>query len=408
MKKLGILGVCACIGLGAMAQEAVLKEAERTMKKGADYTEVVKAVTPAMSDPSTKDNAMTYYLPGKAAFNQFDQLLTKEALGQLDDAGKKTKADALLAGYEYMMKALPLDSVVDAKGKVKTKYSKDILNSIGGHYSDFYGAGIDLWGAQDYKKAYEAWNIYTSLPENPTFIAAKAIPQLPNDTVIAEVMYNQALAAWQFNDMPLSLKSFMNAKNHGYQKKQLYDYAIAVAAQDHNDDAIVELAQEAQTLYGDEDPNYMGYIINNYINKQQYKEAINMIDQAIANDPSNAQYHVIKGILLETEEIQGDPKPEYEKAVELDDHNAQALYNLGRVIYNEALNIYDAAPNDNEGFNKVFNNDFKPKMTQAIDLLERAYSANEDQTDPLRLLENAYYMMNDDANMKATQARLGK
>lgn len=406
MKKLGILGVCALLGLGAMAQESVLKEAERSMKKGADYKEIVKAVTPAMSDPSTKDKAMTYYLPGKAAFNQFDQLLTKEALGQLDAAGKKTKAEALMAGYEYMMKALPLDSVVDAKGKVKTKYSKDILNSVGGHYSDFYSAGIDFWGAENYKSAYDAWDVYANLPSNPAF--AKAIPQVPADTVIAEVMYNQALAAWQMNDYPLSLKAFLNAKDHGYQKKQLYDYAIAVAAQAKNDDAVFEIAKEAQTLYGDEDSNYMGYIINNYINKQQYQEAISMIDQAIAGDPQNAQYHVIKGILLETEEIKGDPKPEYQKAVDLDDHNAQALYNLGRIIYNEALQIYDAAPNDNEGFNKVFNNDFKPAMAKAIDLLERAYSANEEEDDPLRLLENAYYMMNDDANMKATQARLGK
>ncbi len=406
MKRLGILGVCACIGLGAVAQEAVLKEAERTMKKGADYTEVLKAVTPAMSDPSTKNNAKTYYLPGKAAFEQFDQLLTKDALGQLDDAGKKTKADALMAGYKYMMKALPLDSVVNEKGKVKTKYSKDIINSIGGHYSDFYAAGIDLWGAKDYKNAYYAWNVYATLPDNPTFV--KAIPQIPADTIIAEVMFNQGLAAWQMSDYPLSLQAFINAKNHGYTKKTLYDYAIAVASQAKNDDAVFEFAKEAQTLYGDEDPNYMGYIINNYINKQQYQEAVNMIDQAIANDPQNAQYHVIKGILLETEEIQGDPKPEYQKAVELDDHNSQALYNLGRVVYNEALKIYDSAPNDNEGFNRVFNNDFKPVMTQAIDLLERAYSANEEQDDPLRLLENAYYMMNDDANMKATQARLGK
>lgn len=376
------------------------------MKKGASYTEVVKAVTPAMSDASTKDNAMTYYLPGKAAFNQFDQLLTKDALGQLDEKGKKTKAEALLVGYDYMMQALPLDSVVDAKGKMKTKYSKDIVNTIGGHYSDFYSAGIDFWGFQDYKKAYDAWDIYTSLPENPTFV--KAISQVPADSVISEIMYNQALAAWQMNDLPLSLQSFMNAKAKGYNKKNLYDYAIAVAAQSNNDDAVFELAKEAQQLYGDEDPNYMGYIINNYINKQQYQEAVQMIDQAIASEPNNAQYYVIKGILLETDEIAGDPKPAYEKAVQLDDHNAQALYNLGRMYYNEALKIYDSAPNDNEGFNRVFNNDFKPVMTQAIDLLEKSYSVNEEQTDPLRLLENAYYMMNDDANMKKIQILLGK
>ncbi len=405
MKRISILGVCALIGLGAMAQETVLKDAEKLMKSNASYTDVVKAVTPAMSDPTTQNSAQTYYIPGKAGFNTYDNALAKEALGQLDEAGKKEKVEALMGGYEYMMKALPLDSVVDAKGKVKTKYSKDIVNTVAGHYNDFCSAGIDLWGFQEFDKAYDAWEAYTTLPSIPAF--AKAIT-MPADSTLSEIMYNQALAAWQANDLEKSLQSFLNARAKGYDKKQLYDYAIAVATGAGKDDVVTELAYEAQAKYGEEDSNYMGYIINGFINKKQYAEAIEAIDKAIAAEPNNAQYHVIKGILYETEDINKDPEPEYQAAVDLDSHNAQALYNLGRMHYNKALNIYNDAPNDNAAFNKVFNEDFKPVMLQAVDLFERSYAVDDTNMDVLKLLENAYYMLNDDANMKDVQARMGR
>ncbi len=405
MKKISILGACALFCLGAFAQETVLKDAEKLVKKGADYKEVLNAVTPAMSNPETKDNALTYFLPGQAGYNQYDNLFQMQALGQLDEAGQVVMAEALLGGYENMMKALPLDSVVDAKGKMKTKYSKDIVKTVGGHYNDYLNAGISLWGAQNYKGAYEVWDVYTKLPYNETFV--KAIPVLPADSTISEICYNKGLAAWQMDDPKLALQSFIEAKDKGYDKKTIYDYAIAVATQAGDDDAVTALAYEAQAKYGDEDPNYMGYIINGYITKKEYTKAVDAIDQAIAQDPTNAQYHVIKGILFEQDEIGKDPQPEYEKAVELDSHNAQALYNLGRMYYNKAQNIYNDAPNDNAAFNKVFNEEFKPVMLQAVDLFERSYAINEDNTDALKLLEQAYYLLNDDANLNATKARLG-
>ncbi len=406
MKKAIFLGACLLLGAGAMiAQEAVLKEAERAMKKGEDYSAVLQIVTPAMSDPNTANDVLTYYIPGKAGYNQFDKLYAKDQLGQLDDAGRLTKAQALLGGYNYLMKALPLDTVVDAKGKVKTKYSKDIVNTIGGHYNDLYATGIDFWNAKDYQGAYDIWQAYVSLPNNPTFV--KALNVTPPDSTLAEIMYNQALAAWQMDNMPLALDAFINAKNHGYQKKNLYDYAIAVASSAGNTDAVTMLAKEAQQLYGDEDPNYIGYIINNCISEKRYKDAVDMIDTAIAANPDNAQYYVIKGILFETDEVDGDPEPQYAKAVELDSHNAQALYNLGRMYYNRALTIYNDAPAENEAFNKVFNEEFKPEMLKAVDLFGRATAIDENNTDALKLLEQAYYMLNDDANLKATQARLG-
>lgn len=405
MKKISVLGLAALMGVSAMAQESVLKEAERAMKKDQPLVEVVKIITPAFTDPATAEMAQTYYIPGKAGFNQYDKLFTTAQLGTIDNKGKAEMAQSLLDGYNYMMKALPLDAVKDQKGKVKTKYTKDILNTIGGHYSDFSNVGVMAYSElEDYAKAYALWDIYTSLPDNPEF--AKVV-QFPNDTIIGEVLFNQALAAWQANDLQNSLKAFMKAKSKGYKKQNLYDYGLAVARTIEDNAAITELAQEAYQLYGSQNPDYVGLLINDCINRKAYTEAVTKIDEAIAANPNNAQYYVIKGILLEQEEVGGDAKAAFAKAVELDPTNAKALYNYGRMFYNNALKIYEEAPADNAGFAKVFNENFKPAMLEAVKYLEQAADADAEDLDSLRLLENAYYMLNDEANMNRVKAILG-
>ena len=77
--------------------------------------------------------------------------------------GKEVKKDligkSILEGYDFYQKALPLDTVVDAKGKVKTKYSKDIIKGIKEHYNDFNNAALFLWEVEDYPNAVKAWEL---------------------------------------------------------------------------------------------------------------------------------------------------------------------------------------------------------------------------------------------------------
>lgn len=411
MKRISVLGIVALLGLGAVAQEAVVKEAERAMKKDASLAEVVKIITPAFSDPSTSNQAATYYIPGKTGFNEYDKLLIKLQLNQIDDKGRKQRIESILEGYDYFVKALPYDSLPDAKGKVKPKYSKDIVNTVAGHFPDFYSLGIEAYNDfQDYAKAYECWDIYTQMPSNPVF--GKALPKetVPNDTILAEVMFNMGVAAWNMEDFNRSLTAFNNAIEKGYNKRQVYDFAIAVATHAGMDDQVVAIARKAFPIYGDENPDYIGIIINNYINKGQYADAVKAIDDALQTDPNNSQYYVIKGVLMETDEVGGDARAMYEKAVALDSNNAKALFNLGRMYYNDALKIYDAAPTDNAGFNRVFENDFKPVMLKSVDLFERSTeaSAEDDDNEALKLLENAYYLLNDETNMNLTKQRMGR
>lgn len=404
MKKISILSVCALMGMTAFGQASVVKEAENAMKKGEYFEEVVKIITPALTNPETAEQAITYYIPGKAGFNTFDEMLKLAMVGQLPENGEKLRSEALLGGYDYFQKVLPLDQLPNEKGKIKPKYTKDVYSIIGGHHGDFSNAAIDFWNNNDFENAFRAWEIYCAMPYDDNY--KKYISVIPADTLIAEIMYNRSLAAYQTGDMPRTVKSFLEAKEHGYTKKPLYDYAISAAYQAGDNATVTALCEEALPLYGAEDTRYIRQLINGYIEAKDYKGALDMINNAIVGEPQNAQYYVIRGILYEQEGLDGDSQAEFAKAVELDPNSSEALFNLGRTIYNLAVKYNDEAPTDPQEYAKVKNEKIIPTLQQAIEYLEKAWTVDNENSDSLKLLEQAYYLTEDDANLKYTQDRL--
>ena len=405
MKKLALLTAALLAGVLVMpAQKQVLKDAEQALKDGKAPAEVIKLITPAFSDPETATMAQTYFIPGKACFSDYDELFALKQFNKLPENGNASMVADMLQGYEYFMKALPLDSVVDAKGKVKTKYSKDIVSTLKGHHNDFNNAAIAAWELKDYPSAYKAWEYFFEIIENP----ALAPKSLPADTTLAELRYNQALAAWQADSLANALAAFEKSKALGYNKKQLYDYAIAVASNMHDDEAVFVWAGEAEPLYGDQDANYLGFIINYYLQKQDYDKAFSMVDEAISKNPSNAQYYVVKGILYDNQDKKAEAKDMFAKALEVDANNSMALYQYGRSLCEEAYKLSDSAPTSPEEGEKYYNEKIVPKFKEAADYLEKAWNIDNNNTDALRYLENVYYNLHDEQMYQDVQSRMNK
>ncbi len=404
MKKICLFGLALFAGLSAFAQIEVVKEVERELK-GADpnFDAIREKIAPALTHPETQKDAKAWYLAGKNEFDQYDKLFGLKSIGQNVDG--KVIGNALINGYDKYMSALPLDSVVDKKGKIKPKYSKDIVKDIVGHFNDFDNAARFLWEAQDYMGAYKAWDIFINMPHNKSL--GKDAPQAYADTLISEIMYNQALAAWQADQLDLALATFEKAKNHGYNKKQLYDYAISIAIQMQKMDVVYSLSEVALPLYGSEDPKYLQLIINGYIERQEYVKAQEMLDQAIAQEPNNAQYYNVMGVLYESQKNNAKALECYKKAVELDGSIANAQYNYGRQVYNRASEIQEEGSKlTTAEYNKLQENEVLPLLRQAASILEEAYSIDDTQRDALQYLRQIYYMLNDGANLKRTENRL--
>lgn len=402
MKKSIILCAVSLLGLSASAQLQVLKDAERSMKDKASMAKVIEVVTPAFTNPETKDMAQTYYIPGKAAFNEYDNLFSLKAFNRLPAGGQSTMGQNLVEGYEFFTKALSLDSVPDAKGKIKTKYSKDILSTLAGHYNDFNNNAIELYNSQEYPAAYKAWTIYLDMSYNPE--RYKGI-NVPNDTLLSEITYNQGLAAYQAKDLKGSLEAFIKAKDRGYDKQQIYDFAISVAAELGDSATILALANEALPKYGKENPYYIQVIINDLLTKKDFVSARNAINDAIASDPNNAEYYVVLGVIYENEGNRKEAQGAYKKALELNGESEFANYYYGKSLCEDAYAASDKSPSDQNQIEEYFNTNIKPLFQEAAIYLEKANQINPDNLDVLKYLENVYYNLKDEKMLEDVQNR---
>lgn len=402
MKKLATAGLCLMAILSASAQKTVVKDAETAMKGGKPYAEVLQIITPAFTNPETAKSAMTYYIPGKAGIKEYNDLLGKRQLQiKFPEGGEYVMAKALVGAYDNYMQALPLDSLPDEKGRVKPKYSKEIINDLAGHYNDFTNIAVDFWNAKDYAGAYRAWEIYLDMPNNPIF--AKSI-KAPADTMQSEIAYNQALAAWQADDYGKALGAFRRAKNMGYSKKGLYDYAIAVAQSAKDTDALIEFASAGNDLYGKEDIQYLNQIINYYLQTEKYDDAIAFLNQGIAENGGNAQYYALRGIIRDNQLKPEEARADYQAAYDIDNDNPLALFYLGRSIAAEAGKLADEYTRADFDVYKA--NVLTPKYRQAIDLLEKAYTLDQaNRNEILKVLDIVYYQIDDAEGLKSVADR---
>ncbi len=407
MKKFCLLALAVASCIGATAQESLVKEAERAMKNNEKTSKIIEILTPAFTNPETAGQVNTWYIPGKAAYAEYDHMLGLLQFNKLPEGGQKTMGELLLQGYDYFSKALPLDSVPDAKGKIKPKKSKDIYNTIAGHYNDYINFGGELYNMGDFKAACDTWEIYLDLPSNPEMAKIlKSNGTMPADSTLALVAYNQALAAWNAEDLNKSLSSFLRAKDLGYNNKKLYDYSISVAKMINANDTVLAIAQEAIPLYGQEEPAYMSEVVNYYLQAKDYDKAFGIINDAIAQNPNNAQYYIVQGVLYENTDDKAKAKDSYENAVRLDAKNAQAAYYYGRMLGAEAYDLLDKAPNNQAEYDAYFAEKVTPVLKEAAQVLEGAYTLDADNSDILRLLESVYYQLNDENMLNDVRKRM--
>lgn len=402
MKKIATLALCIAATVSMSAQKTVLKEAESAMKSGKPFVEVEKIITPAFTNAETANLAETYYIPGQAGIKEFNDLLGKRQLGlKFPEDGAYTMAKSLVGAYDYYMKALPLDSVADAKGKIKTKYSKGIVNDVIGHYADFNVAAIDMFNAKDFKGAYRAWEIFLEIPEKPAFNTKDL--KVAADTLLAEIAYNQALAAWQADENDLAVKAFRNAIAKGYVKPHVFEYGISVATAAKDYDALLEFASKGNELYGNENPNFINQIINYYLQTEKYDDAIAYLNNAIAANPQ-AQYFALRGIIYDNQNKVTEARADYEKAHELDADNALALFYLGRSLAQEAAKMSDDY--SKADFDQYKATTLVPIYRRAVELLEKAYTVDPgNRTDILKVLDIIYYQIDDAAGQESVKER---
>ena len=413
MKRKSILTLCAIVSLGAFAQQATVKDVEKAIGGlNPDVNTLVDAankIKSALTNAETKDDAKTWYVAGKANFAIYDKQQTAMMMKQPIDTA--LMGGSVVEGYKYFMAALPLDSVKqlekdgsyklekDGSIKVKTKYSKEIVNTLVTRHEDFNRAGGLLYDSKRYKEAAEAWGIYSSLPYSGLAPRSKFVVA---DTILGMTAYYQGIALWQAGDVNNAVGAFANARKLGYKHKEAYDYALSCAAQAKDNVAIVAIAEEAYKEFGGKDIQYLNVLINDKLSKEEFDDAETLINDALKVDANNAELLNLKGLIVENKGNEDAALDEFKKAIEIDNTLAQGYFNAGRIVMKKVVAQQKAMETMNRSdYAKAKEEVLIPLLKEALPYMERAYQLDDTNANAKRILSNIYYQLGDEEALQA-------
>jgi len=369
MKKMILLGAAAIMAFGGSAQMSLVKDLAKKASSGnvMELATVLEQIEPALTNPESANDVLTWYTAGKAAFGLYDEMYKMKIMQQ--PVSDSDMAAALTSAYAYYQHALPLDSVVemdkngmpklnkDGSKKIKTKYSKEIISALTSHLNDIANVGNVFLQNSDWANAAAAFGNYADLASSDF---AKAQGVAAPDSILAEVRFYQGYSEYQVKDYAKSFYSLDKARKLGYTDNDIVAFQTSA------------LANMVQTM----------------LDNNEYDKANDFIDKALIADPMNATLHDIKGFTAELKDGPEAALPFYRKATEVDPTYANAFFDVGRCLYLQASKIIDDNPNltDKDLFPKM-----KPLFEEAIPYLEKATSLNPNDEKAKKVLDDILY-----------------
>jgi len=370
------------------------------------YNKAFNKFKPALTHEETCNHPGTWALANRMMVELFDKYEDNRRVGKKVDI--KAMGHALLDAYDYGLKSLALDTipVLDKKGnpvidkktkrpKVKTRFSKEVIGRLLDYHDNYRIIGSELYNVKDWDGAYKAWDDYCQMAartDNPRWIKP--------DSIVAEVRYYQGIAAWQRADTIDAVRLFSIARHSGYKHKEAYDYALVCLSDLGNEAEVVKLAWEAFLKFGTSDPQYIRILINDYLSKEDFSGANDLIDDALEAKPNDDELLNLKGLIIENQEDIYQAFPYYQRCIELNDSNASGLFNVGRYFYNKAMETRQNSMLTGKKLANLVN----PMYREALPYLEKSYALNPDNVELVNALRDIYYKLGEADKLQAIES----
>jgi tetratricopeptide (TPR) repeat protein len=395
MKKSLILAALVLISAGCIAQKnpLVKKAKSYAMAETPDFTAARATIAEAIDQAPT---AETYYWAGMIGYQE----LTRENYNQMMGNGvNQAKAGAAVEeSYNYWLKADELAQVpvLNKKGvevptdpKMRGNISKKMLEYY--KNQELVKYGIYLNEQRDFEGAYRAFKMHVEIPDLALMQDAKLQKEMPRDTTYIQYKYYAAIFAVQSELHEDAIALLEELKNGDYEAISVnqFLYQEYVALKDTAkfvatlQDAIVRFPKESWFLQN---------LINYYIFSGQEKTAVEYLAKAIEREPNVAQYHHIKGNLDENLGNHEAALKDFDEALRCDPTLADAMAGKGRVYYNQAVKLNEAAAmiQDNKEYKKALA-EMNEVFKKSLPFFEKAHEmAPEDRT-YVQVLKGLYY-----------------
>jgi tetratricopeptide (TPR) repeat protein len=395
MKKLFLtFGLCMAVSVAFGQKKAVTDALKFAKDAKPNFEEARKKIKEALANAETKDDAKTWFVAGQIESIVVDGEIAQQVLGKKPN--EAVMYGALENIYPYFSKAYELDNLPNEKGKVKPKYSKDIKAILKADLPHYIYGGAYYFENLDYRKAHDFFNDYIEIADSKLLKEGeKTDVTVPVDSNYIFANYYAALASSQLNDHNAAIVAMKRASKQDYKQNEIIQY-LAEEYRNVADTANFEATLSEGLAIFPKEPYFLLNLINIYIQTGRNEKAIDYINTAIVNDPTNANLYDVAGRIYESGFKNLDKAEEYfKKATEIDGENAETQSNLGRIYFNQAVNQLDAA-NTIQDMKRY--NEEKEKANElfkkALPYFEKSLQLSPDIQETKIALRSIYYNLN--------------
>ena len=340
--------------------------------------------------------AETYYWAGMIGYKEVMLQNYNQMMGQSADVA--AAGAAAEESYEYWLKADELAQVpvLNKKGvevptdpKMRGKIAKMMLDYY--KNQDLVKYGVHLNESRDYAGAFKAFKMHVEMPDLPMMQDPKIQKEMPRDTTYIQYKYYAAIFAVQSEMHEDAIALLEQLKDGEYEAISTNQFLYQEYVNVKDTVKFLETLQNAVVRFPQE-PWFLQNLINYYIFTGQEQTAIDYLAQAIEREPNVAQYHLIKGNLDENQGNYDAALADFDAALAIDPKMADAMAGKGRVYYNQAVKLNEAAANivDNKEYKKALD-EMNEVFRQSLPFFEKAHEMAPEERSYIQTLKGLYY-----------------
>ena len=401
MRRILFLTMIAVFSAGTVfAQKTAVKDAKRALGRD-DLKEASTLIKQASTHAETAGDAETWKIMGDIGNKAFDLERTKAMLGK--ESNDKAMYDGLLESYNPYLKADSLGELPDAKGKVKNRFRKDIAGILRANHPFYINGGVFYNDQKDYRRATDFFQIYWDIPSLPMYQDQKGLFVL--DSTYQTIKYYAIITAIQSEDHKRALAMLQRAakepfiENSAYKESDIFELMASEYINLGDSAKFLEILYEGAEKFPSS-KYFIPNLVNVFIRKGESGKAIEYLEQALQNDPSNAcDLNSVKGALLaEQGEFEAAEK-EYNKALVQDPNCERALEAIAVNYILQAQNLKEKTAMMNDRQQQVTNDKITveyylkslPSLEKFTTILKERNAPAHDIESALLKLRNVYY-----------------
>jgi len=324
MKKLLFITVTlSLLSVGTVsAQKSAIKSAKRALD-GKDLNEARSLLKGAITNPETMNDPETWKLYGDIGNKVFDDERIKQTLGQKAD--DNAMYNGLMESYLPYIKADSLGQIPDSKGKVR----KDVASILKANHPFYINGGVYYNEQKNYNKATEFFEIYWNIPSLPMYEGEANAFVI--DSTFQIIKYYAIITSIQAENYFKAEKLLNRAikepfiANTAYIESDLYELLASTYIQQGDSAKYLDVLYKGADKFP-KSKYFIPNLVNVFIRRGENTKALDYLDVAIKNDPTNAcDLNSVKGALLAEKGNFDAAEVEYNKALTQDPNCERAL-----------------------------------------------------------------------------------